>query len=84
MDDGNILLVIDTTGFRVHRSILSLHSEVFQDMFSIPGMEGHSELIDGLPVVRLLDDDPFELIRAGYDVINRFVRPRLRESTRES
>ena len=70
MDDGNILLVIDTTSFRVHRSILSLHSEVFKHMFSIPGMEGHSELIDGLPVVRLLDDDPFELglfLEALYD-----------------
>lgn len=35
-DDGNILLDVRGTLFKVHRSILSVHSETFRDMFSLP------------------------------------------------
>lgn len=36
LDDGNVVLVVENTGFRVHRGILSKHSDVFRDMFSVP------------------------------------------------
>ena len=35
-DDGNVVLQVESTLFRVHRSILSMRSEVFQGMFSVP------------------------------------------------
>ena len=35
-DDGNVLLIAETTSFRVHKSILSRHSEFFNDMFRLP------------------------------------------------
>lgn len=56
MDDGNILLLVGNANFKVHQSVLALHSEVFRDMFSIPGMEAESDHMDGLPLVRLSDD----------------------------
>jgi BTB/POZ domain len=31
--DGNVVLQVESTLFRVHRSILSMHSEVFHGMF---------------------------------------------------
>lgn len=35
LDDGNIILQAGTTQFRVHASILSIHSPVFRDMFNL-------------------------------------------------
>ena len=35
-DDGNVILEAENTRFRVHRSLLSRHSSVFKDMFSLP------------------------------------------------
>lgn len=35
-DYGNIVLAAEGKYFRVHRSILSAHSEVFKDMFACP------------------------------------------------
>ncbi|EPT05730.1 hypothetical protein FOMPIDRAFT_1084668, partial [Fomitopsis schrenkii] len=34
--DGNIDIVAEATAFRVHRSVLSTHSELFRNMLSIP------------------------------------------------
>ncbi|PPR03903.1 hypothetical protein CVT24_008095 [Panaeolus cyanescens] len=34
--DGNVVLQTEDKQFRVHRSLLALHSKVFADMFSIP------------------------------------------------
>jgi len=34
LDDGNIVIVAEPVAFCVHRSVLSLHSEVFRDMFT--------------------------------------------------
>ncbi|KAF9558723.1 hypothetical protein CPC08DRAFT_709430 [Agrocybe pediades] len=35
-DDGNVVLQAENILFRVHKSLLSLHSEFFSDMFSLP------------------------------------------------
>ncbi|KAJ7719903.1 hypothetical protein B0H16DRAFT_1336413 [Mycena metata] len=35
-DDGNIILQVEFTQFRLVKSILSMHSSVFRDMFSLP------------------------------------------------
>lgn len=53
-EDGNAIVVADDTAFKVHRGVLSLHSEVFRDMFSIPPPED-DEALDGCPVVRVSD-----------------------------
>ena len=61
ISDGNVVLSavsLDgtrTTLFRVHRSLLSKHSEVFTSMFNIPQGRGASELYEGIPLVRLPD-----------------------------
>ena len=55
-DDGNVVLQVESTLFRVHRSILSMHSEVFRGMFSVPqpvAVDG--ELVDNCPVVQFPD-----------------------------
>lgn len=54
LEDGNIILHAENTQFRVHRSVLSIHSTVFQDMFGIPQPQGEPT-IDGCPVVHLSD-----------------------------
>lgn len=53
-DDGSVVLEVETTLFRVHRSALSSHSTVFADMFSIP-QPPDQETIEGCPVVKLPD-----------------------------
>ncbi|KAI1787711.1 hypothetical protein LXA43DRAFT_1097993 [Ganoderma leucocontextum] len=36
LSDGNIVFISQNTVFRVHMSVLSLHSEVFRDLFLLP------------------------------------------------
>ncbi|KAH9835448.1 uncharacterized protein C8Q71DRAFT_765924 [Rhodofomes roseus] len=52
--DGNIDVIAERTAFRVHRGVLSAHSEVFQDMLSIPQPEstGHGH---DVPIVEVTD-----------------------------
>ncbi|KZT21146.1 hypothetical protein NEOLEDRAFT_1158295 [Neolentinus lepideus HHB14362 ss-1] len=75
--DGSVILQADTTGFRVHTSILSLHSTFFRDLFSLPGPTDPSssrigvnmnEELDGCPLVVLHDspDDLANLLKALY------------------
>ena len=59
--DGNIILQAGGVAFRVYRGILSLHSEVFADMFSVP-QPVSVDTLDGCPVVHLVDH-PDELRR---------------------
>ncbi|CAL1717101.1 unnamed protein product [Somion occarium] len=52
--DGNIDLIAQKTSFRVHSSILSIHSNVFRDMLSIP-QPNDTEQLDGCKMVHLSD-----------------------------
>ena len=64
-DDGNIILSVRGTHFRVHRGVLARHSKVFKDMTSIP----QPPAADSCPTVPL-DDDPEDwekLLKIMYD-----------------
>jgi hypothetical protein len=69
LDDGNIVLVAQDVAFRVHRSQLARHSEVFCDMLALAEQPTDAEAFDGCPVVRLSDmcKDVSELLRVLYD-----------------
>lgn len=55
--DGSVVLHVENTQFRVHQSLLSMHSKVFRDMFAVPQPVGQQleEYMEGSPIVRLLD-----------------------------
>ena len=67
-DDGSIVLNVETTLFRVHRTTLSKHSTVFEDMFSIPQPPDQAT-IEGCPIVKKPDSarDFAYLLKALYD-----------------
>lgn len=68
-EDGNIVVIAQNTAFRFHKSVLSLHSSVFSDLFSIPQPSpAGEETLDGCPVVHVSDTsyDFRELLRAIY------------------
>jgi len=55
-EDGNIVLAVEGKHFRVHRSVLSSYSEIFNDMFACPhSNEAETEFIEGCPVIHLHD-----------------------------
>ena len=51
-----VLVSSDGVHFHVHKSILSVSSPFFHDMFSLPQPTDGGELVDGLPVVCLSED----------------------------
>lgn len=68
--DGSIVLCVDKTLFRVHQTILGKHSEVFEDLFSLPQPTGEDEeMVEGCRVVMLHDskEDFVDLLSAIYD-----------------
>ncbi|KAG9001605.1 hypothetical protein FRB93_012031 [Tulasnella sp. JGI-2019a] len=70
--DGTIFLVVETTVFKIHQSVLERHSTVFRDMFSIPSSADGGDASnqwEGLPVVTLNDlaEDVRALLRLTYD-----------------
>jgi hypothetical protein len=67
-DDGSIVLSVEQTLFRVHRSVLCINSEIFADMFSIPPPNGETT-IEGCTVVHLPDKaaDFVDLLHVFYD-----------------
>lgn len=68
-DDGSVVLQAENTQFRVHRSMLSRHSEVFRDMFTMPHPAGEA-LVEGCPLVCLPMDsaeDVKNMLTALYD-----------------
>ncbi len=70
--DGNVVLVAQRGAFRVHRSILSRHSEVFRNMFAIPvpsTPDSSTEQLEGLPAIPVSDSahDFKHLLHALYD-----------------
>lgn len=54
-DDGSIVLQVQQTQFRVHRSLLCQYSEIFRDMFHASQPDPDEELVEGCPVVELQD-----------------------------
>ncbi|KAI0753397.1 hypothetical protein C8Q80DRAFT_1305697 [Daedaleopsis nitida] len=50
-DDGNLVILVENTLFRLFRSTFTRHSAVFRDLFSLPGPVG-------IPVDGLDDDHP--------------------------
>lgn len=69
--DGDVILSASTGSaggvqqiqlFRVHKFLLSHHSAVFRDMFSLPPSDAN-ETVDGVPVVALQDNvEPLERV----------------------
>lgn len=54
-EDGNVILITeDRVGFKLHKSVLSLHSDLFKDMFILPQPVESAEM-DGCFVVHLQD-----------------------------
>ncbi|RPD57115.1 hypothetical protein L227DRAFT_602682 [Lentinus tigrinus ALCF2SS1-6] len=70
-EDGNIVVIAQQTAFRVHRGVLSRHSETFSGLFTLPRPAGgaYEEVIDTCPVVRVTDSphDFKHLLHALYD-----------------
>ncbi|KAJ6519032.1 hypothetical protein C8R45DRAFT_1116997 [Mycena sanguinolenta] len=68
--DGNVVLQLGNTQFRVHWSVLARHSSVFRYMQGLPQPSGEPN-VDGCPVVQLPDDltDVEYLLNALYDPI---------------
>ncbi|RPD55357.1 hypothetical protein L227DRAFT_309405 [Lentinus tigrinus ALCF2SS1-6] len=54
LSDGNIVVIAENVAFRVHKSILAQHSEVFRDILALPSSHT-SDLVDGCEVVRVSD-----------------------------
>ncbi|KAF7299338.1 BTB domain-containing protein [Mycena indigotica] len=54
-DDGNVILQVQSTQFRLSKSVLAMHSPVFRDMFSLP-LPPEEPLVEGCPVVVLFGD----------------------------
>nr|GAT54866.1 predicted protein [Mycena chlorophos] len=52
--DGNVVLQAGTAFYKLHQSILGMHSPIFKDMFEIPQPQD-GETMDGCPLVRLPD-----------------------------
>lgn len=57
---GDIILTTtggtDKTVLCLHKTVLSLHSPIFQDMVAMPAQPDTNETYDGLPMVQLHDD----------------------------
>ncbi|KAG6916681.1 hypothetical protein DXG01_005802 [Tephrocybe rancida] len=67
-NDGSIVLIVANTAFRVHQSILSQHSSVFADLFTVPQPVDGKDAVDGCLLVHLQDnlEDFTEVIKAIY------------------
>jgi BTB/POZ domain len=65
--DANLIIQSsDLVNFRVHKSVLTMASPVFRDLFSLHQPSG-SESVDGLPVVKLTEDA--ELLNSLFSVL---------------
>ncbi|PIL33297.1 hypothetical protein GSI_04747 [Ganoderma sinense ZZ0214-1] len=60
LPDGNIVVTAQKVAFRIHKSVLALHSEVFRDLFVVSSSASTAsdpmEMIDDCPVVKLPDN----------------------------
>ncbi|KAJ7679111.1 hypothetical protein DFH06DRAFT_1414926 [Mycena polygramma] len=66
--DGSVVLQAHDTQFRVHWSVLALHSSFFQGMMELP-QPPNQPSIEGCPIIELSDsaEDVQHLLRALYD-----------------
>ena len=71
--DGNIVIIAGSAAFKVHRGQLERHSEIFNDLFSIP-QPMEQDLIDGCSYVELPDcpSDVLYFLSALYDGLCEF------------
>jgi hypothetical protein len=72
--DGSIILLAESTLFRVHLSVLARHSEIFTDPSLIPqpaGEQPKDKVIEGCPVIRISDSakDIAILLSLLYDPV---------------
>ncbi|KLO08211.1 hypothetical protein SCHPADRAFT_835628, partial [Schizopora paradoxa] len=79
LSDGNVVLATKTYLFRVHKSVLSMRSSVFRDLFDLATPDANveenevvrisPELYEGIPLVRLEDEgeDVEHLLKAIYE-----------------
>ncbi|CAA7266016.1 unnamed protein product [Cyclocybe aegerita] len=72
IEDGNVILHVEDTQFRVHRSMLTRHSTIFKDVFSVPppsSEQARDPVLEGCPVVKLSDraGDMEQILSIFYD-----------------
>ncbi|KAJ6551381.1 hypothetical protein B0H19DRAFT_1236564 [Mycena capillaripes] len=74
-DDGSVVLQAESTQFRVHWSVLSLHSTFFRDMRSLP-QPADQPSIEGCPVIQLHDSsvDVEHLLNALYNPFVSYIK----------
>ncbi|KDR85999.1 hypothetical protein GALMADRAFT_109535 [Galerina marginata CBS 339.88] len=67
-EDGNVILQVENIQFRVHRTVIARHSQVFRDMFGLPQPETET-LVEGCPLVHVSDavEDWENIFRILYD-----------------
>ncbi|EIW56963.1 uncharacterized protein TRAVEDRAFT_151611 [Trametes versicolor FP-101664 SS1] len=67
-DDGSVVVIAQDTAYKIHKSMLARHSEVFNGLFSVPQTSADDHL-DGCPVVPVPDSsaDFSNLLKALYD-----------------
>ncbi|KAJ6584638.1 hypothetical protein B0H19DRAFT_924925 [Mycena capillaripes] len=58
-EDGNIVLQVNSTQFRLTKSMLAMHSSVFRDMFTMP-LPANESTVENCPVVVLTGDSPHD------------------------
>ncbi|KAJ7907691.1 hypothetical protein B0H13DRAFT_2233417 [Mycena leptocephala] len=68
VSDGNVVIIASSVAFKVHRGQLRRHSEIFDDLFSIPQPKDQ-DLYDGCPWVEVYDcpSDVLYFLKALYD-----------------
>ena len=77
LDDGNVILAVNDTLFRVHKSLLARHSTFFDGLFKVPTpylqageAEESPDHYEGLPIVKMVDDEVEgveQVLRLLYD-----------------
>lgn len=74
-DDGNIIVVAQSIGFRIYKGVLTAQSEFFGDLFSLPQTHNAAESnVDACPVVHVTDtpDELRSLLRALLPLAQRW------------
>lgn len=81
IDNGNVVLRTATKQYRIHQGVLSMHSSVFKDVFSIPQPVEQSTH-EGVPIVGITDSakDWDELLPVIYG-LKKCVLPKFKLSS---